>query len=269
MEATTFGFEAEVLVPITDLRYKLRDRGHALGFSKYLRIRKDYSEGGKRGWMTELQIGPVPGLEAAKQELCCLLDGLRVMGGKISPRCGLHIHVGTVPPNVDWIAGLVATERYWLPVQDAFFEKAFGPRWFEHKQYLARLFYIAPWAPKEISTAAAFESSQATRRHAFNAAGAIDKHRTLEYRLWPMTFDEGKALVFLEASAEHAALIDWDDILSSARYFELKERAAEAAAKRDEWRRHIDEFFRACLLAEIEQRKQQERGEQREEGKSA
>lgn len=257
----TFGFEAEALVAITDLRLRLRDKGHPLGWSKYLKIRKDFSQGGSRGWMTELQLGPIGGLEAAKKELLTLLDGLRVMGAKLSLRCGLHIHVGTVPPEVDWIAGIVATELYWLPVQDRYFELAYGERWFADRHCWARMGFIAPWREDQMESAAKARSPQDIRHHAFNAAGAIEKHRTIEYRLWPMTFDDGKALEFLQASAEHASSIDWKHVISHPKYQRYKQIAVEMEIERERRAQEIHQFFLDYLRAqrEEEERKKQDK----------
>lgn len=158
---------------------------------------------------------------------------------RIKRTCGLHVHVG-VPENVTWIDGLAAVLDVWLADQNRMMAEAYGQQWWSNRAYLDRMHWCFPWAEALVFEVAASREPERERNHPFNPM-AIRKHRTIEYRMWPMSLDPERVKHAVRTSVEHALTIDWDRVRNGESRRRLQEIHDWAKAKREEIARRFHE----------------------------
>lgn len=180
----------------------------------------------------EVRTPVILGVERAVEVTGELVEAMARLGAKVSRTCGLHVHVG-VPEGVTVMDALAAIREYWLPVQERFFEIAYGPYWGLTRAYMARARWCWLWSEDQILHAAYDPFDNSHRYHALNPL-AVAKHGTLEYRLWPMRLDRGFIERAIRESASHAAGIDWLDVQKGefrARLQEIRDVVAQRHAE--------------------------------------
>jgi len=158
----------------------------------------------KRG--CEIRTRPTNLLHQLFRQIDMIYENFLPLRAETTNTTGLHIHIDYQPHYwpfaEEYARRIAAIIIYWLPVENAFIEAAYGKGWRKNKGWLKRMHYCKPW--RDFLEYIIHYALMMNRYHALNILSA----HTFEIRVFPSTIDPEQCKKWVRMAVDWASKVD-------------------------------------------------------------